>query len=137
MVRLAGRGTGKKLKRARLRRQWQTIDRHLQNWLDAEDRDGEDTGEDTEDAEDDILAWGELLRPESSLHLYKMCAAFDMQHLPWPGGLLNQADWWIHDVMKIAARKGWLRQKRDASKATAERLERVKRLLERKKRQRS
>ena len=88
-----------------------------------------------EEAEGEDEEWpGRLVRPEVSLPLYQLYLAFDGQHLPWPGGLLDQPDWWIHDVNLLAERKAKLRRERERSRAPMRRVQRRKHMLEERRR---
>jgi hypothetical protein len=46
-----------------------------------------------------------LYRPELSLPIWKAMEATDWRHLAYPGGLLDQPDWLIHDLYILAWRK--------------------------------
>lgn len=46
--------------------------------------------------------------PEGSWYLYRLMAAFDWQHLPAPGGLLDQNKALMEDLLSIHARRNWL-----------------------------
>ncbi len=45
------------------------------------------------------------LNRRESWHIWQLCEATDWQHLPFPGALLDQPDWFMEDVITIAARK--------------------------------
>ena len=130
---------GKKRLRASLQRQWESVDARLERWLEAEDPDEEDNDGDGEGEGEEATAkgdeWpGRLIRPGVSLALYQLYLSFDGQHLPWPGGLLDQPDWWIHDVNLLAERKAKLRKGRERQKAPVRRVQRRKRMLEERRR---
>ena len=67
-----------------------------------------------------------LLRPAVSLYLYSLCETFGWRFLPWPGGLLDQPDWWLHDVAIIDARKSYLDKEQDTLREARERVQRAR-----------
>lgn len=69
------------------------LDRKLVAWLRKEDL-----------AEDDSAEWG-LVDPEVSWQVYKLMEALDWKFLPYAGGLLDQPEWLIHDLLVISWRK--------------------------------
>lgn len=109
----------------------------MRAWLESEQ---EDEREDLEEAEgteaqaEEDDWYDRLIRPETSLTLYKLFLAFDGQHLPWAGGLLDQAEWWIHDVNILAKRKAKLRRQMKQGRAAQERMEKIKQLMAQRKR---
>lgn len=50
-----------------------------------------------------------LHRPELSIAIWKSMEATSWKHLPFPGGLLDQPDWLIHDLYTLAWRKQVIR----------------------------
>lgn len=56
----------------------------------------EDTGTDEEDVG---------LSREESFRIWALCEALEWKHLPFPGCLLEQPDWFIEDVLTISRRK--------------------------------
>jgi hypothetical protein len=62
--------------------------------------------------------------------LYRLFLAFDGKHLPWPGGLLDQPDWWLHDANILSARKAKLKRQWKREHGAKERVEKRKRMLE-------
>ena len=44
----------------------------------------------------------ELYRPELSLAIWKLMEAFNWRFLPFPGNLLEQPDWLIHDISTLS-----------------------------------
>jgi hypothetical protein len=136
----AGGRVGKKLRRARLDWQLATIDAQLRAWLESEQEDEREEPEEPEGAEgteaqaEDEDWYDRLIRPGASVTLYKLFLAFDGQHLPWAGGLLDQAEWWIHDVNILAKRKANLRRQMKQGRAAQDRVEKVKQLMAQRKR---
>lgn len=68
-------------------------------WLRREDQPPQETDED----------WL-LYRPELSLAIWKAMEATEWRHLPFPGGLMDQPDWLIHDLYILAWRKAVVRE---------------------------
>jgi len=133
----AGGRVGKKLRRARLDRQLATVDAQLRAWLESEQEDEREEPEGAEGTEaqaEDEDWYDRLIRPEASVTLYKLFLAFDGQHLPWAGGLLDQAEWWNHDVNILAKRKANLRRQMKQGRAAQDRVEKVKQLMAQRKR---
>ena len=64
-----------------------------------------------DDEEDD---WT-LDQPELSLSIWNAMEATGWQHLPFPGGLLDQPDWLIHDLYVLAWRKHVLRRQLEST----------------------
>lgn len=58
-----------------------------------------------------------LCKPDLSLAIWKAMEATDWQHLPFPGNLLDQPDWWIHDAFTLSWRKQVLRDQMKAATA--------------------
>jgi hypothetical protein len=125
VVRAGGRRR-KKLRRASLRRQWETIDEVLLDWLESEEDDEDDLEDD--EFEEDFSE--RLIRPEVSLRLFRLFLAFDGKHLPWPGGLLDQPDWWLHDANILSARKAQIKRKWKRERGSMERVRKRKEILE-------
>lgn len=46
-----------------------------------------------------------LHQPDLSLPIWKAMEATSWRHLPFPGGLLDQPDWLIHDLYVLAWRR--------------------------------
>ncbi len=63
-----------------------------------------------------------LARPEESLALYALCRATEWHVLPESGGLLDQPDWFLHDMVIIGQRYSHLRKKGDKGKKALEAL---------------
>jgi len=57
---------------------------------------------------DDSGDWT-LHQPDLSMAIWKAMEATSWRHLPFPGGLLDQPDWLIHDLYTLAWRKQVLR----------------------------
>jgi len=46
--------------------------------------------------------------------------ATEWRHLPWPGGLLDQPDWWLSDMRVIAWRRNRIKEMQKMPGARAE-----------------
>jgi hypothetical protein len=66
----------------------------IRNWLI--DYNEELTASQKQPAEDKHN-W-ELRKPELSFEIWKLWKSFGEKFLPFPGSLLEQPDWWLHDM---------------------------------------
>ena len=76
-----------------------------------------------------------LSKPRESLELYQLCDAMEWKHLPFPGGLLDQPEWFLSDVRLLASRMNYLRKLKKAGRDKQGNLTREGWLKRRKKRQ--
>jgi len=83
------------------------VNRALLDWMRQEEQPAAD--------DDDWL----LHQPDLSLAIWKAMEATQWRHLPFPGGLLDQPDWLIHDLYIISWRRAVLK---DASKSLSSHL---------------
>lgn len=59
--------------------------------------------------QDDDEDWT-LHQPKMSLAIWKAMEATQWRHLPFPGNLLDQPDWLIHDLYILSWRRSVLRE---------------------------
>jgi len=55
-----------------------------------------------------------LYQPDLSLPIWKAMEATSWRHLPFPGGLLDQPDWLIHDLYVLAWRRHVLEEQKES-----------------------
>jgi hypothetical protein len=66
----------------------------IRNWLIDYNETLEAAQEQPAEDDDD---WA-LHRPELSFEIWKLWKSFGEKFLPFPGSLLEQPDWWLHDM---------------------------------------
>lgn len=50
----------------------------------------------------------ELKRPES-WYIWRLLQVTDWKHLPYPGSLLEQPDWWLADMLTLNSRNAQMK----------------------------